>query len=147
MKDGKEKPVFYTKDQEINYVGFTPHLRVCYDKTIKDGIKQEKISSDYCRAMFGTISNNEPYQSRLSFQDASIVKEKDGNLIKMFLASPKPTSCLNYIENVDKNTPSLPTYHDNFQLRGIKQYWLHKQADPEIQENIKNSRIFLSAVR
>ena len=51
MKDGKEKPVFYTKDQEINYVGFTPHLRVCYDKTIKDGIKQEKISSDYCRAM------------------------------------------------------------------------------------------------
>ena len=141
MKDGKEKPVFYTKDQEINYVGFTPHLRVCYDKTIKDGIKQEKISSDYCRAMFGTISNNEPYQSRLSFQDASIVKEKDGNLIKMFLASPKPTSCLNYIENVDKNTPSLPTYHDNFQLRGIKQYWLHKQADPEIQENIKNNKM------
>lgn len=141
IKEGKEKPVFYVQYKKRNYFGFTPHLRVFYDKTIKDGIKPREASLDYCRAMFGTTSKDESYQSRLSFQDAPIVKEKTDKLVKKLLASPKPTSCLNYIENVNQDNPFPPTYNNDFQLRGIKQYWLHEQADPGIQENIKNDKM------
>lgn len=88
-RKGETKPVFYIelvdKTDKKLYFGFTPHLRVFYDKEIFDGLPKAQRDGglDYCKALFGFTSNAAPdeqesnsgkgsYRSRLSFQDAVI---------------------------------------------------------------------------
>lgn len=119
------KPVFYIQERESDrlYFGFTPRLRLFYDHTIKDGLNKNHVSGivDYNNALFG----NKEFKSKLSFTDA--VLQNEVNPLKkehVILLEPKPTSYLDYL----KQGRSQVTYNANsFELRGVKQYWLHKE--------------------
>lgn len=132
-KEGEIKPVFYVELNGRLYFGFTPRLRLFYDHTIKEGLSenQKKKEIDYAKAMFGYSNEQSSYKSRISFSDAVIVQEcqeKTGR--KLILAEPKPTSYLDYLKQDERN---VSTYNsENFELRGVKQYWLHNQ-EPKVE--------------
>lgn len=125
-KDGETKPVFYTNYKGKWYFGYTTRLRVFYESSIYDGLTdvQKDNSLDYCKSLFGFTADVESYRSRLSFQEAVIDNSKlEGRGESRVLAEPKPTSYLDYLIGKD-GAPSA--YRGEFQLRGMKQYWLHK---------------------
>ena len=143
-ENGETKPVFYIElrdgaDKKL-YFGFTPHLRLFYDKEIFDGLSkaQKDGGLDYCKALFGFTSNADldeqesnsgkgSYRSRLSFQDAVIDQEKlEKEKTTVVLGEPKPTSYLDYLIGTDG--VSAAAYRDEFELRGMKQYWLHENS-------------------
>lgn len=137
-QEGEIKPVFYVyvtsesnngKEQKGQWCfGFTPHLRLFYDKEIHDGLSAEQRdnSLDYCKSLFGFTTDKESYRSRLSFRDAVIddktISENGGRSVT--LGEPKPTSYLDYLKGTDEKAA---TYRGDFSLRGMKQYWLHEK--------------------
>ena len=130
-KEGEMRPVFYIRLDGRLYFGFTPRLRLFYEHTVKEGLRQEwKAGSiDYARAMFGFSTPEKSYKSKLSFSDAVITKETEpGKEQKRILAEPKPTSYLDYLKQDGKNPVTYNS--DGFELRGVKQYWLHNQPVP-----------------
>lgn len=144
-EEGEMRPVFYFKRDEKQdgrlYFGFTPMLRLFYDHTVKEGLRQQCKTDgvDYARAMFGYVSPEKSYKSKLSFSDAVLKKSAEfGQEKKLILAEPKPTSYLDYLKQDGSGTVTYNT--DNFTLRGAKQYWLHSQPvqaeDPVENENV-----------
>ena len=137
-KDEKPKPVFYIQKGKRLYFGFTPRLRLFYDHTIWDGMPENQAKAeelDYARALFGYSTNQASYKSRVSFSDAVMTegtgKEK-ASAEHVILAEPKPTSYLDYV--LPKNGKGQ-TYNDTrFQIRGIKQYWLHENTEKGVEE-------------
>lgn len=117
------KPVFYIYLGGRLYFGFTPRLRLFYDNKIKDGFLQKKTDFDYAKSLFGTIDKKVGYKSKIAFTDAVLMEEaKKADEYKVILGEPKPTSYLDYLKQTDGTT----TYNTKgFELRGIKQYWLH----------------------
>lgn len=125
---GEIKPVFYIQYGGKLYFGFTPRLRLFYDKEIYEGLSksQKNTTMDYCKAIFGYSDQRGSYKTRVSFLDAEIDEEKEGSkAVKLVLASPKPTSYLDYLTSADHKAVS---YNDDFELRGVKQYWLKTSA-------------------
>ena len=54
----------------------------------------------------------------------------------MILAEPKPTSYLDYLDQ----TKGTVTYNtDSFQLRGVKQYWLHREEQVDSYDGNKDN--------
>jgi len=131
-KDGEIKPVFYFERNGRLFFGFTPHLRLFYQNTIKNGLPDVHKDSavDYCKAIFGYSSQKESCKSKVYFTDAIAMHTTDPEeLSKMILSEPKPTSYMDYLVQQDHMNPV--TYNSPYmKLRGIKQYWLHQQADP-----------------
>lgn len=127
-KEGEMRPVFYIRLDGRLYFGFTPRLRLFYGHTVKEGLRQSWKTGeiDYAKAMFGFAMPEKSYKSKLSFSDAVLQKEvKCGKEQKLILAEPKPTSYFDYLK---QNGDTPVTYNtDNFELRGVKQYWLHNQ--------------------
>ncbi len=140
-KEGQKRPVFYIQLDGRLYFGFTPRLRLFYEHTVKEGLRQkgEKGGIDYAKAMFGYVSREKSYKSRLSFADAVLKQDgKPGKEQKLILAEPKPTSYLDYLKQNGGNAVTYNT--DGFTLRGAKQYWLHKQPVP-VGEPVKNEKV------
>lgn len=139
-KEGKMKPVFYIRLDGRLYFGFTPRLRLFYEHMLKEGLHQkwEADSVDYAMALFGYATPEKSYKSKVSFSDAVLQGNiKQGTKKKLILAEPKPTSYLDYLKQ-NGNTPV--TYNtDHFELRGAKQYWLHKSLVPT-ENNITNEK-------
>lgn len=136
---GKTKPIFYVELDGRLYFGFTPRLRLFYDHSIKKGLKQKTKNGkiDYNKAMFGYANPNGSYRSKISFSDAVIQGEgKELECRSWILAEPKPTSYLDYLKpDRDRGV----TYNkDDFELRGVKQYWLHNRLAANGAENMKN---------
>ena len=135
-ENGEITPVFYIELDGKLYFGFTPRLRLFYEKEIYDGLSKEQRdnSLDYCKSMFGFATDNESYRSRLSFQEAVIDKNiSENGKTAVVLGEPKPTSYLDYL--VGKNGEAV-TYRGDFALRGMKQYWLHtKEAASGLGNN------------
>ena len=93
------------------------------------------------QSIFGLSDNSKgSFKSKVSMSDA--IADDKSNVTttkKVVLAEPKPTSYLDYIIQSDKNNPV--TYNsDLFELRGIKQYWIHGSIDIGNQ-NTKNDNI------
>ena len=125
--EGQMKPVFYIEHEGL-YFGYTPRLRLFNDYSIKDGMKdcQKRYVFDYSKSLFGYSNKKESYKSRVSFSDAVITKEGPGprRRIGVILAEPKPSSFADYL--VQKGETIKYTYNsEGFELRGVKQYWLH----------------------
>lgn len=124
-QEGEVKPVFYIRLGGRLYFGFTPRLRLFYEKTIFEGLsdEQKKEGVDYSRSLFGYSSERESYKSRLSFMDAELKQEKWKTTEDAFLVlgGPKPTSYLDYLKGEKGKAVS---YNQDFELRGVKQYWL-----------------------
>lgn len=144
QKDGEIKPVFYISLDRL-YFGFTPRLRLFYDYSIKDGYKQNKKEFDYAKLLFGTIKDKNKdkvgYKSKVAFSDAVLVgNEKKNQEISVILGEPKPTSYLDYLKQSDGET----TYNTKgFELRGVKQYWLHnKVKDYSYGKQKNNEKVF-----
>lgn len=142
-EDGEERPVFFISgiDSHI-YFGFTPRLRVFYRHKIKDGYRIDKGKYDYAKSLFGT-TGEKSYKSKVSFSDALLESDITHiQAVKVIQAESKPTSYMDYLKqkaNVyinGKGDKKPNTYNtDDFELRGQKQYWLHKQKNELV--NIK----------
>lgn len=141
-KPGKTKCIFYIQLDGKLYFGFTPRLRLFYDHTIKDGLNAAHKAGiiDYSKALFGYSNNNGSYKSRLSFSDAVVIgEEKEGREVSVVLAEPKASSYLDYVRPQQDGTGM--TYNmDGFELRGIKQYWLHTKP-LQSDTNPKNENV------
>ncbi len=128
-EEKKPKPVFYIYNEEDSrlYFGFTPHLRLLYKHTVKEGYRQQTSRFDYAKSIFGTIDGKSGYKSKVSFSDAVVCTTVQPRGAKeVVLEEPKPTSYLDYLKQND----GPATYNtDGFELRGVKQYWLHKKID------------------
>lgn len=133
-QDGKEKAVFYIQLGDRLYFGFTPRLRLFYDHTVKEGLRQKckKDRIDYNRSLFGYARADQSYRSKVSFSDAVVTgKARTASSQRLILAEPKPASCPDYLKPQTSRMGQAEsvTYNaDQFELRGAKQYWLHKQA-------------------
>ena len=138
--EGETKPVFYIRLDGKLYFGFTPRLRLFYDYTVKDGLKERKNTEtiDFAKAMFGYSNEKESYKSRLSFSDAIVKNQSvtENGVKKVILSEPKPTSYMDYL-NQDKYQNAITYNTRGFQLRGVKQYWLHQSAGENIELNDK----------
>lgn len=114
-------------------VGRSPYLRINYRYLPSHGLPQQHRSAtkelvlDYPYAVLGFASKvneqgkeeNNAYRSRVSFEDFR-TDAKEGKKERRILAGPKPTSFPDYLEN------GANYNDDTFQLRGVKQYWLHE---------------------
>lgn len=143
-EEGKMRPCFYVSPDNMNpakrtYFGYTPRLRLFYSHTVKEYLKKEHTGKtfDFPAAVFGYSCGKEAYKSRVSFSDALIEEEKGSRDIQyrnvpLILSEPKASSVADYIRQ--NGTAVENTYNtDRFQLRGVKQYWLHKAAQkPDI---------------
>lgn len=146
-KPGEVRPVFYIESEGRKYFGYTPRLRLFYDHTVKEGLKQEKKELDYVRALFGYADEKDARKGRVSFEDVVEVHKGDavadeesvaldaedtavsGQVRSYVLAGPKPTSYLDYL--IQNNTKAS-TYNDkDFGIRGVKQYWIKQEIDQE----------------
>lgn len=141
-KPGKMKCIFYIQLDGKLYFGFTPRLRLFYDHTIKDGLnaahKPEIL--DYSKALFGYSNNNGSYKSRLSFSDAVVIgDEKEEKEHSVVLAEPKASSYLDYVRP-QQDGKGMTYNKDGFELRGIKQYWLHTKP-LQSDTNPKNENV------
>lgn len=133
------KPVFYINLKGRLYFGFTPRLRLFYDHKIKDGFLQKTPDFDYAKSLFGTINDKVGYKSKISFTDAVLEGEAiKANEMKVIQGEPKPTSYLDYLKQKDGTT----TYNqDGFELRGMKQYWLHNDIY-KYKYTVNNEKVF-----
>ena len=88
--------------------------------------------------MFGYSNEKESYKSRLSFSDAIVKNQSvtENGVKKVILSEPKPTSYMDYL-NQDKYQNAITYNTRGFQLRGVKQYWLHQSAGENIELNDK----------
>lgn len=135
QKEGEYKPVFYVELNGKLYFGFTPRIRLFYEHNIKEGFLQQQKEFDYAKSIFGCIDGSKTgYKSKVSFSDAVIQGNGEiGDTKKLILAGPKPTSYLDYIKQSDQTM----TYNqEDFELRGIKQYWLHNEM-PKVEQTDK----------
>ncbi|MBQ7832264.1 MAG: TIGR03986 family CRISPR-associated RAMP protein [Lachnospiraceae bacterium] len=166
-EEGEIKPVFYISlhqegnkkgTEEHTYFGFTPRLRIFYDYSIAHGIKEAHRNSDdkldYAKALFGYTGEDKKdsdtassYKSRLSFGDAVVEGDmKEMDKVVLTLGSPSPTSFYDYLtasQNKDKYGNIIHhTYNDSdFEIRGIKQYWLHDVVVPSDAPESKMSTV------
>lgn len=143
QEEGTIRPVFYIQYEGKVYFGFTPRLRLFFEHSILEGLpdaQKNKHGMDYVQSIFGFIDGEQSYRSRVQFFDAP----KGGNKQvaefwdRLILGEPKPTSYLDYLKN--KTDPKkVATYNDiEFQLRGVKQYWFHKEDPKDGKENRQN---------
>lgn len=129
-KEGEEpRPVFYINlGKNKIYFGYTPNLRIFYDYSIHDGLKQIEKSTDMVREMFGYADNDSSFKSRVSFSEAIVWNNsiRETGVQSYVLGGPKASSYLDYIQQSENDTM---TYNDKeFELRGVKQYWIRNQA-------------------
>lgn len=146
--DEHKKPIFYY-DLDVLHFGFTPYIRMFYTKSIKDGIKlKKKEGLSYSEALFGFInrgSEKDSYKSRVSFEDA---KSENGEvdrecIMDMILAGPKPTSYNLYLkQDRESSKKEIKVYEDDFEIRGVKQYWLKKYIEDPVSEKTNENMKF-----
>lgn len=136
------KPVFYTLFDGRCYFGFTPRLRLFYDQTVAEGISKNHVKgkTDLVKAIFGYTEAEQrgnhssekesigSRKTRVSFTDAVLSGiEEELPVRYLTLSEPRPTHYLNYLKQSKIGT----TYNSvGMELRGTKQYWLHKEANP-----------------
>lgn len=140
QKKSEFKPVFYSQYNGRTYFGFTPYLRLFYDKTIHDGITKSHKDNllDYNKSMFGFTDSKNSYKSRISVEDAVIVKKSSVKEHTMVLSEPKAT-CVHLYLVQDGTKDQLHSYNGEFEIRGIKYYWLKNEVKPEVASGNVNS--------
>ncbi len=136
-------PVFYREvNGRIISIGHAKRHRIPYEKSIKDHVIQDNVSSnDFAENIFGTFKES----SKAFFSDCFLKNFADSN--KLFelkkaerpkiLSSPKPTTFQHYLKqpSLDSSSSRQNKWSDdNIPIRGYKNYW-HKT----ISSDKKNS--------
>lgn len=148
-----KKPVFFIKNDGVLHFGFGPYLRIFYRKSVLDGVSENYKNKDgisYADGIFGfanKVFNSKrkektSYKTRVSFEDiiaeGKDILDKDSHM-KMLLAEPKPTSYNLYLkQDIKSNKRKLNIYDGDFEIRGVKQYWLKDYIELPMEES-KNS--------
>lgn len=129
-KPGELKPCFYVQDGGFTYFGFTPHLRIFYRRTIGDGLpKYAENGFDYVKAMFGFADvDGQSYAGRLSFKSAVLVGEP-GQIKKEEVVAGQPALSAPAMYIKQDSLDELKTMNDEYEWRGIKQYWLKRDFE------------------
>lgn len=129
-KGDEVKPVFYIKENDTLFFGFTPYLRLPADGGIYDGIPETHRNysgRDFVDSIFGWQN----FRTKVSFTDA-LCESQNVSVYKyqMVLGQPKPSWYKGYIKQGKKD--SLESYCSaNFEIRGRKFYWMKNSADNE----------------
>lgn len=129
---GDIKPIFYVEYNGKVYFGFTQYLRLFYDKSIYDGIPDiHKVDIlDYKKSIFGFTNTKNSYKSRVSVEDAVLVGDVKTRNHTMVLGEPKAT-CVHLYLKQDGDKNQLNSYNGEFEIRGVKYYWLKEFVTPE----------------
>lgn len=153
---GDIKPIFYVEYNGKVYFGFTQYLRLFYDKSIYDGIPDvhKRDIFDYKKSIFGFINTKKGYKSRVSVEDAVVVGNVKTRKHTMVLGEPKAT-CVHLYLKQDGDRSGLHSYNGEFEIRGIKYYWLKEFVSPEeakgnvntIEEAIENGARFKGRIK
>lgn len=141
--DDKPWPIFCYDNRVI---GKNPYLRLTYRNTVGAGLPSahqaagESLTLDYPFAIFGFAAqetgeldkNGKPikvsYRSRVSFGDFTLQSDVHTLKAQAVMGAPKITSFPDYV--LPERNGGVKNYNaDGFQLRGIKQYWLHKTQE------------------
>lgn len=142
---GKKKAVFYATDNaEFTSFGISQFLRIGYAHSLGDGLPQRHLEDrnstrlDYTRSLLGYARQKDSFRSRVSV--GNLVAQ--GNPVEMekvpvMLGGPKPSFTAGY------SRKGLDYNQDDFQLNGIKQYWLKPvQTSGEIQNQKAASALY-----
>lgn len=176
-EEGEVKPVFYVKRGKKTYFGYTPFFRIFFEHPVLCGVSKEqraylkengdlkKAALDYPAVLLGYATDKSSYKSRVNFEDfrlqipenkniSQYVKEKQYK-VEIVQGEPKLSSYWDYL--VQNNPEHAMTYNeDNFELRGLKQYWLHEVVHKGQVKNekmaskfwsLKKNVVFLGKVR
>ena len=134
-------PCFYiiTKTGE-KAIGHTGMFRLPYRRTIKNHILPEEHRDennlDIAESIFGKVSPNITFASRVFFEDAYLGKDQEDvylsgkPLIPKILSGPKPTTFQHYLDQDPKGGSRNLNHWDTegIRIRGNKLYW-HRRAD------------------
>jgi CRISPR-associated protein (TIGR03986 family) len=146
-KDPGGVPCFYITDTsgKVFSFGFTGMFRLAYDLTIGDHIIPQQLLddnlADITENVFGTASMSNIIASRVFFEDAVLISEKQyDSEVFLNLLSPKPTTFQHYLEQ-EKNVSKKELKHWNHtgaKIRGYKLYW-HKNID--LHDKTENKKL------
>lgn len=137
-------PCFYIKTENGEIViGHTGLFRIPYKYTIGDHVpaKLKVEDIDIAEAIFGKVSKECSFASRVFFEDAFLepgqadVYLSERPLTPKILSNPKPTTFQHYLEQ-DSNSSPQNLNHWNTQdaiIRGHKLYWHRKASDSDWQ--------------
>lgn len=151
-RNGEKKPIFYVEDPktgEIAYFGFSPYLRIFYDYTVHDGIPErfrEGQKLDYVSGLFGFTNEKHgcSYKSRLSFGDFQALGDpRPTDSYLLVSGEPKATAYSMYLHQPGGTEKrEWISYNDpEFQIRGMKRYWLKDTLTSFQEGEIKNKNI------
>ena len=139
------RPVFYIERGSKIYFGYTPNLRIFYEHSIQEGLKQTSKPTDMVRELFGYADKESSFKSRVSFSEAIVWDDKilETESKSYLLGGPKASSYLDYLKQYPEKADK--TYNDDdFELRGVKQYWLRNDTVSNgtvIQEDNGNENV------
>lgn len=134
--EGREKPVFYVQYEGHVYFGMSRFLRIGYRYPLSCGLPESHKAGmdklDFPRAILGYVSKNSgSYRSRVSFGDFAADGEAyEMPLISMILGEPKPSYYPGYVVGGKHYN------HEDFRLRGYKQYWLKELRLTEGKDSV-----------
>jgi len=137
------KPCFYVTDGGFTYFGFTPNLRIYYWKPIGAGLPDYPAGGyDYVQALFGFAgSGGSPgYAGRLSFRSAILEGDSDAVEVRkeeVVPGQPSLSAVAMYVKQ--DSAADLKTLNDDYEWRGIKQYWLKPDFERP-DKNLKNAQ-------
>jgi CRISPR-associated protein (TIGR03986 family) len=133
-KPGRVKAVFYAKDADgFTSFGISQFLRIGYAHSLGYGLPKNHFENhgtglDYPNSMLGYARETGAYRSRISVGNLTAEgSPREMGKVPVMLGGPKPSFVAGYSKNgMD--------YNQDFQLNGIKQYWLKQvQASGEIK--------------
>ncbi len=124
------KPVFFVKENNNLFFGFTPYLRLPADGDIYDGIPETHRNykgRDFVDSIFGWLD----FRTKVSFLDALCEDPEPFNdIYQMVLGEPKPSWYKGYIKQEKEN--ALESYcSEKYKIRGRKFYWMKDSADTD----------------
>lgn len=121
---GAEKPVFFVQREDQIDFGFTMLFPIRYSNSTYAGIPKQHFGNiiDYDMALFGYSDRLKSLNGRLVFEKPVPQKKNRHDTLRL-LPEPKPQSSKSYVQDKDR----LGYNSNHFSLRGIKQFWLHKE--------------------
>lgn len=134
-KNGLIAPCFFFLDdagRQVKSFGHGQSYRIPYDNSIMEAVPQqvqraEKV--DFANAVFGMSHEGVSWASRVSFDDAALVREVEPLEAKEahILMQPNPTSIQLYLKQNQKDQ-LVHWDHPAAEVRGYKLYW-HSKPD------------------
>jgi len=124
------KPIFYVKENNNLFFGFTPYLRLPAEGDIYDGIPETHKNyngRDFVDSMFGW----QDFRTKVSFLDALCEEpEPVDDIYQMVLGEPKPSWYKGYIKQEKES--ALESYcSEEYEIRGRKVYWMKESVDTD----------------